>query len=95
MATGYPVPIVDDSQRRVARNGTDGPVGLAVTSRLWCVGAPDVRRSTTQPKNGRMICIAAIITSHAIGTAAKKPRAALHALRRRRIPDPLGCGTTR
>jgi spermidine synthase len=41
------------------------------------------------------IWIAATITSQAIGTAAKKPRAALHALLRRTVDDPVGWGTTR
>src|SRR6478672_6574293 len=81
---------------RVPGSGTDRLRGL--TRRVAVVvlgGTQNVRRVVHQPSHGRTTCRATTITSQAIGTAAKKPRAALHADLRRTVPDPVGCGTTR
>ncbi len=49
-------------------------------------------RDMPQPSNGLTTWSTTTITSQAIGTAAKNPSAALQPLRRRTVPEPVGCG---
>lgn len=86
----------DDIGGRVAWNGTEG-LAHATARRSEVVRARSVMVALAphQPNSGRTSWSVATITSQAIGTAAKKPSAALHAVRRRTPPEPVGWGTTR
>ena len=99
VAPGFPEPIVDDSHARVTGNGTKGPEALSWACRSGASAPrpadPATAPPASQPNIGRTICAATTMTSHAIGTAAKNPSAALQPLRRRTVPDPVGWGTTR
>ena len=96
MPSRIPGGIEDDIGGRVAWNGTEG-----LAQRARRLREVVLRRSAIlpprayQPNSGRTNWSVAIITSQAIGTAAKKPSAALHGLRRRTVPDPVDCGTSR
>src|SRR5215207_5800205 len=82
---------LDDSERRVPRNGTKGPA--LQRPRLADVVRPG-HAPGLQPSSGRRIWMATTMTSQATGTAAKNPRAALQPVRRRTVPEPVGWGTT-
>ena len=69
-------------------------IGYGVSDCLRLFVVPGVHGAWAHPNQGRMTWSATTMTSQAIGTAAKKPSAALQPLRRRTVPEPVGCGTT-
>lgn len=100
MPVGYPTRIADDSHDTVAWNGTEGlggplvPMSDVVRRVHADLGVVDPATGH-QPRSGRRTWVATTMTSQAMGTAAKNPSAALQPLRRRTLPEPVGCGTMR